>query len=157
MAAPGSASWSLAEAGRYTIFYESHDLAADGSNEGDVHGLDIYLRNASTGLEIPHTPPLWDYSYEINGRCGRSLLEFDIYQPGLYNLSAHYPEGQEGQEAIIFVKRGFSEYFRSEIIKVVALSLGSPTLALAIAFFTYRKRKRWDDQMEAEKRMERWR
>jgi len=159
MVAPGSTSLNLAEAGKYTIFYESLDVAADVYNEGEVPGpgLDIDLRNASTGLEIPHAPPLWDYSYEINGRYGRSLLEFEIYQPGRYNLSARYPEGQEGPEATIFVKRGFSEDFRSEVIKVIALSLASPALALAIALFAYRKRKRWDEQMEAEKRMGRWR
>jgi hypothetical protein len=140
---PGESSLHLPAAGEYTIFYESRS-AAEGriySTEDDVSGLEIKILNKTEGFQVPTYPPFSQMSYNVGGRSGRSVLAFQIDQPGEYLLLASCPQGSEGPEAVLAVGQAFFSNFLFDIMSVLALIFGSLLAAGIIIILTFIKRR----------------
>ncbi len=140
---PGSGELFLAEAGEYTIFYENRTVAngAVYVTGDDISGLVVEVKNATTGQEIEIYSPGSMMSYSIGSRSGRSLLAFDIDQPGIYRLSAAYAQGKQGPEVVLAVGPGISGDIVSGVLLPMLLFFGSIALAAAVAVITYQKRR----------------
>lgn len=140
---PGESSLDLPAAGEYTIFYESRS-AAEGriySTGDDVSGLEIKIINKTEGFLVPTYPPFSQMSYDLGGRSGQSVLAFQIDQPGEYLLSASYPPGSEGPDAVLAVGQAFFSNLLFEILSVLALIFGSLLAGGIIIILTFIKRR----------------
>lgn len=138
---PGSSDLVLG-AGKYTIFYENESVV-DGriySTGQAISGLQIELKNKSTGFKVPLHSPQGSFTYSIGGRSGRAILEFGIDRQGVYELSALYLEGS-GPEVVLAVGRGLFDNLISVIVVGIVIYLGSILASMAIVVVVYQKRR----------------
>jgi hypothetical protein len=140
---PGSADLTLPKTGEYIIFYENRTVINGRfySTGDDVPGLLIEVKNKTTGQDVATYSPDGSFSYSFGGRSGGSVMAFYIEQPGIYELSAGYPQNGNGPVAVLAVGSNFSGEIMSAIILPLLLFFGSIGAAIAIAFVTYQKRK----------------
>jgi hypothetical protein len=137
---PGSGDLELPVKGTYTIFYENQSVVGGKVylTGEDISGLKIEVINKTTGSKVATHPPSGSTTYSMGGRTGRSILAFDIDQPGIYELSANYTKGKEGPEIVlaIFTRNIFSKAATSALIYIASIALGA-----LIIIFTYIKRR----------------
>jgi hypothetical protein len=137
---PGSGDLTLPGKGTYTVFYENQSVVGGKIylTGEDISGLKIEVINKTTGSKIATYPPSGSTTYSMGGRTGRSILSFDIDQPGIYQLSANYTKGKEGPEIVlaIFTRNIFSKAAISALIYIASIILGA-----MIIIFTYIKRR----------------
>lgn len=140
---PGNSDIMLSEIGEYTIFYENQTTVNGRiySTDENIPGLQIEVKNKTTGLEITTYQPKGSFSYSIGGRSGRSVLAFDIEQPGLYVISAAYPEGRDGPEVVLAVGHEITGNIVSGVLYPLIIFFGSIAAAAAIVILTYLKRQ----------------
>lgn len=151
---PGESDLQLLEAGEYTIFYENQSVV-DGriySTDEDIPGLQIEVKNKTTGMKVEAYSPKGSFSYSFGGRSGRSVLAFNIEQPGIYELSAGYPVGTNGPQAVLAVGHGLAGNIVSGIMLPMALFFGSIAVAIIIVIMTYLKRHEASKSAEEEER-----
>jgi hypothetical protein len=142
---------TFSEAGKYTIFYEyqtviDNKLYFTGES---LSGMQCTLTRKATGHRIALSRPLARSTYSLGGRKGVSVLEFNIDQPGIYEFSASYPEGQEGPEVVLAVGHGFLKNLIGTIVGGLAIFFGSIVIAIAIAVVTVLKRQKARKQLES--------
>lgn len=143
MLAPGGADLFLSEPGEYTVFYENNSYFGGRfySTGEPISGLEVHVRENATGIDLATYPPKSDFTYNLGGRSGRSIMAFDIEHAGIYQVNASYSEGN-GPQAILAIGKGMAEgLFSSILISLVAL-FGSIAIAAVITFVTYSRRKR---------------
>jgi hypothetical protein len=137
---PGSVELILPIKGTHTIFYENQSVVGGKVylTGEDISGLEIEVINKTTGSKVATYPPSWSSTYSIGGRTGRSILAFDVDQPGIYELSANYTKGSEGPEIVlaIFTRNILSNAATSASIYILSIALGA-----IIIIFTYIKRR----------------
>ncbi len=152
---PGNGDLQLYERGVYTVFYENQ-TAVNGrvySTGEDIPGLQIEVKNKTTGQEVPTHPSEGSMSYSLGSRSGRSVLAFDIDQPGIYELSAGYPEGNDGPQVVLAVGHGLFGNIFSAIVFPLAISFGSIAAAAIIVIVIYLKRQEAEKRAREEERM----
>jgi len=151
---PGESSIYLPEVGEYTIFYESRSVFQGKiySTGDEIPALEIEIANRTNGWEVVTYPPSESMSYELGGRLGRSVLAFQIDQPGEYVLSASYPQGSEGPEAVLAVGHGFFGNIISGVLTFLAVFFGSLLLGGAIIFLTFVQRREASKRAAEEER-----
>jgi hypothetical protein len=140
------------EIGKYTIFYEYQSVVDNRLyfTGESLSGLQCALTSKVTGYGIALSRPLARSTYSLGERKGVSVLEFNIDQPGVYEFSASYPEGQEGPEVVLAMGRGFMKKLMGTIFGGLALFFGSGAIAIAIIVPTLLKRekamKQWENK-----------
>jgi hypothetical protein len=139
------------EAGKYTIFYEYQTVVGNRLYfTGErLSGLQCTLTRKVTGHRIALSRPSARSTYSLGGRKGVSVLEFNIDQPGIYEFSASYPEGEEGPEVVLAMGHGFLKNLMGTIFGGLALFFGSGAIAIAIAVVTVLKREKARKQLES--------
>ena len=147
---PGTTELNLAKPGKYTIFHEYQSVIGSRiySMSQDVTGLECRLRNKATGVPVALSRSLSNSSYSMGGRSGVSYLDFRIEKPGVYELSAEYPEGVEGPQIILAVGQGVGLRIVAGILGSMAVVFGCIGLAVAIAVYTGVKRYRAGEAMK---------
>ena len=97
---PGSSDITLQQTGKYTIFYEYRTMVGNRiySTDENIPGIIVNIVSKDTGDEIPLSSASTNSSYSIGSRSGIGLFDFDIDEPGIYELSASYPAVQGQQE-----------------------------------------------------------
>lgn len=147
----GNSDLVLSETGAYTIFHEYQGVVNGTvySTAKNISGLKVEIENKSTGFKLQLHSPQSSETYTIGGRSGRSLLEFDIVQPGVYELVGWYPKGS-GPEVVLTVGKGILYNIISTVVIGIILSLGSVVSAIAIVVIVYRKRKEAERKIEEE-------
>jgi hypothetical protein len=140
--APGDTDLTLREPGNYTIFYEYQSVVGDKvySTGQSISGLSCALVAKTTNSKIPLSRSSMNSSYVLNGRSGRSIFDFRIDQPGVYALSATYPQGQQGPEIVLAVGKDFTAGLFLTILRAFALFFGSIGIAVAIMVVTLVRR-----------------
>lgn len=147
---PGKKEVTLSEPGKYTIFYEYQSVVGNKvySTEENLSGLECALVSKTTGSQIPLSHSSMNSTYSVGGRSGLSVLEFLIEKPGLYELSAWYPEGKEGTEVVLAIGRGFTGKLVGIILSGLAILFGFLIVGVTIAVKTFLKRRKAERQME---------
>jgi hypothetical protein len=142
--APGETDLTFREPGNYTIFYEYHSVIGDKvySTDESLSGLTCALVSKARNSKIALSPSSMNSTYEFGGRSGRSIFDFRIDQPGVYALSAGYPQGQPGPEVVLAVGKGFTTGLFATILGALALVFGSMGIAVAITLLTLLKRSK---------------
>jgi len=138
---PGEAVLTL-EPGHYTIFHESRSLVDGRIYSGtDVSGLEVSLEPVHAGPALALQQPGMASSYEIGGRAGRSVLAFDVAQPGEYRLVAGYPQGEAKSKAVLAVGRETVGGIVSLVLSVIGIIFLGVAIAVLIVVMTYRRRR----------------
>jgi hypothetical protein len=138
---PGEAVLTL-EPGHYTIFHESESLVDGLVYSGtDVSGLEVSIEPVGGGPALALKQPGMTSSYEIGGRAGRSVLAFDVAQPGEYRLVAGYPQGEAKSKAVLAVGQETLGGIISLVLSVIGIIFLGVATAILIAVMTYRRRR----------------
>ena len=140
---PGKTDITLPEAGKYTIFYEYQSVVGNKVYKTEkISGLQCALTSQETGAEIALSAPSGSSTYTLGGRAGRSIWVFSIDKPGNYQISAWYPEGQEGQEVVLAIGSGFTGKIVGTVFSSLAILFGSIAIAVVITVVTAIKREK---------------
>lgn len=133
---------TFSEAGRYTVFYEFRTVVGERSYSSgqSLPCLNCSLVQMESGRNISLCLPLIPSEYLVGCRHGVSMLTFRIEKPGVYHLSAHYPEGEDGPQIVLAVGRAG----RGQVAALGLFALSA--LSAAVIFL-----KRW----RSRERMER--
>jgi hypothetical protein len=139
---PGKTTINLASAGNYTIYHEYESVVGSKiySSGQTLSGLEVKLSSVATGEEVALARSGADSTYSLGGRSGKAVFDFTIGRPGAYELTAHYPEGEEGPEVVLAVGQGFAGRILTTVFGALGIVFGSMALAVAIAVITAIKR-----------------
>jgi hypothetical protein len=139
---PGKAELNLAQAGTYTIYYEYESVVGSKvyATGRSLSGLDCAVTAKVTGANVPVSSTTVNSHYSLGGRSGYSVFDFKIGRPGIYEIAAQYPEGQEGPEVVLAVGQGLTMGVLTTVFGGLAIVFGSIGLAVAIAVYTAVKR-----------------
>ena len=139
---PGKTQLSLNRPGSYTIYYEQESVVGSKvySTSRSLSGLECTVTAKATGEEVALSRAAVSARYSVGGRSGYSVFDFKIDRPGIYEIAAQYPEGQEGPEAVLAVGQGFTMRVLTTVFGGLAIVFGSIGLAVAIAVYTAVKR-----------------
>ena len=154
MVAPGGANLFLKEPGEYTIFYENNSYL-DGkfySKGEQMSGLEILVKERSTGIDLATYPAKSSFTYSLGNRSGRSIMAFTTPRAGIYQVNASY-SGRAGPRIVLAIGKGIVEGIFSSIIISLAALFGSIVIASVITFVTYRRRKKAFLKQEEEERL----
>ena len=136
---PGEGELTLSEAGKYTVYYEHQSVVDDkphSSAGGNPSLLQYVVTNKTTGAEVALTTPSSSETYSFGPRSGVALMVFTVGEPGTYELSGQYPEGQDGPELVLAVGRGVLKRLAVVIVTVVAVVIGSLLVGVGIIVVT---------------------
>jgi hypothetical protein len=152
---PGNIDLSLSQIGEYTIFYENQSVVNGRvylTNEG-IPGLQIKVKNKTIGQDVATYSHEGSMSYSFGSRFGRSVLAFNIDRPGIYELSAGYPDGVEGPEVVLAVGHGLFGSVLSSVVYPLVIFFGLIAVAAVVVIVTYLKRQEAAKRAEEEERM----
>ncbi len=149
--APGRAEITLAEPGDYTIFYEHQSVMGNRvySTGDSVPGLECMLVSKSSGSPVELRRSGVNSTYSFGGRSGKSVFDFHIDQPGVYEIASGYPEGHEGEEVVLAIGKGIATDILVTIFGGLAVVFGSIALAVAIAVITAVKRQNAQKRLQS--------
>lgn len=150
---PGRTEITLRTAGTYTIFYEYKSVVGNKiySTSKEMSGLECVVISKTTAARVPLTAATTSGNYEFDGRAGTSAFDFTIHDPGVYELSAAYPEGQSGPEVVLAVGHDFAKGMVTTILGSLAIVFGSMLTSAVIAGVTAFKRYKARKQSHADK------
>jgi hypothetical protein len=145
---PGEHTIALAEAGVHTIFHE-HRTTVGGryfAGNRELNGVSLRLKSLPAGENIPLDTPGALTQYALADREGSSIATFRVGEPGLYRLSAWYPESASGTTAVLSIGQGVERRLRMATFESLALILAGVSTGGAIAIATFaRGRRRIED------------
>jgi hypothetical protein len=145
MVAPGTEQFELFDTGTHTIFYEyrSRVDGIDYESEPTSPRLDISVTRIDDNREINVSPSLMSTSYTLTHHAGHSIRTFPVDEPGTYEITAEYWEGETGSEVVLAVGQGVTRGILTSIGSFFAgglLFCLITVVAIAIAGFTFYRR-----------------
>jgi hypothetical protein len=135
---PGESELTLNKPGSYTIFHEYESVVGTRiySSSRGVPGLECSLRSKATGAQVELLRSSSNTTYSMGGRSGTAYLTFHIEQPGVYVLSAQYPECREGDETVLAVGHGVGTRIVGGVLGSMAALGVCILLAVGIGVYT---------------------
>lgn len=103
---PGMHEIELSEPGQYTIFYEYRSVVDSEiymTGEALPAEILVTLYHRAGDKEVDLKQPSMNNTYNMGGRAGISLLEFNINNPGIYIINARYAGDAERPDIILAV------------------------------------------------------
>ena len=101
---PGTHEIYLAEPGEYTVFYEYRSVVDNKVySTGEISGMSVILKSKDDQQEVALSKPSGSTTYEVGGRAGESVLEFEIDEPGTYVFTADYSGGVGGPDVVLAI------------------------------------------------------
>ena len=139
---PGEADLSLQGNLNYTVFLEEQSVVNGQifSVRETITGLTCHLREQPAGTEIPLRASRASMNYNVNGRSGRSLLEFIPPVTGAYHFACGYEQGKPGPQAVMAVGAGFGKKLTDMLARCFASMFGGGILGTVIIVVVYRRR-----------------
>jgi hypothetical protein len=138
---PGQAEFRLERPGTYTIFHESRSIV-DGRvyDLATLSGLQVLVRFRGSALELRR--PFARSRYSLGSYSGRSLFQFEVSEPGFYQVSGVYGDGRKTPETVLAIDQGFVGTVTATVFKALAFGLGGMGLAIAILTVVIVRRRR---------------
>jgi hypothetical protein len=134
---PGSYQVEMTK-GSYTLFdeYRSEINGQVYSSDFDVPGIRVaVISSEDVGVEL--NQPTSNKSYEIGGRSGYSVLNFQIDSSGIYTVVGGYPDRGAGVEIVMAIGKDNSG---SLFLAILSL-LGGLGIGAALFVHTFMKRR----------------
>lgn len=141
---PGEGRLTLARPGNYMIFHE-YQSVVDGkvySSSPGVAGLECVLKAGKTGHTVALSPMNMNMHYNLGGRAGVGLFQFDITEPGEYVLTGSISRPGTIAPAVLAVGGDFIKELLVTIFTCIGSMMGGVTLAVAIILLTFFKRRK---------------
>ena len=144
MLAPGEAELVFAEPGAYTVFHEHKSVFEERyySSPGIVSGLEVRVVSSASGGAVAVHAPGSNSSYELAGRSGTSIFEFEIVEPGPYRITAAYADGRGSPEVVLVIGHDFMGKLLTTVFGAFAIMIAGLGGAGVIVVVTYMKRDR---------------
>lgn len=147
MIIPGTEEINLEETGRYTVFYEEQMPISDRGFDADDDPPDISIDivDADTGDRVPVSGGLGEVNYDFWSRSGQSIGSFQIDEPGTYEISAEFDNGEEVDEAVLALGEGIGTTIILAIVAGLSSGLffcASIGVALIVVVITLIRRSR---------------
>ena len=141
-AVPGTHEVDFDSSGEYTLFYE-YKSSVNGiiySTGASPPDMTVTLQSKDDAQNVPLLTGSGTSSYEIGGKAGVSMFEFDIDEPGTYILSAEYTDGST-EPPIVFAVGRFN--LESTFIRSFAIGTGGFVIGMfsILVVFLLRRRK----------------
>lgn len=127
---PGAKDLTLKPKVNYTIFLETESVV-DGrvySTTEGVNGLTCVVTSQTSGNKMNLHNPSGNTTYSVNGREGRSVLEFGTEEAGVYHFACDYPASSQGPQAVLAVGTGVAGQIFSTVMKSLASLFGGGIL-----------------------------
>jgi hypothetical protein len=152
VAAPGKSDLMLAAPGGYTIFYESVSVSEDSdySTGENVPEIECALISKSTGAPVKLSPSASNITFQFGKRSGKSVLNFQINRPGVYELNWRYPDGRYRPESVLAVGHGVEENIVRTVVEGIAIMLGTFAASGGIVIITAVKRHNASKRLSAQ-------
>jgi RNA polymerase subunit RPABC4/transcription elongation factor Spt4 len=138
---PGSHEVEFESAGKYYVFYE-YRSNVDGvaySTGEYLPGMVAALRSQDGSHTVPLKATTMSSTYEMGSRCGVSLYEFHIDDPGTYIFTAVYEDGST-RPAVVFALGQFD--MLKVFLRSVPLGFGGFLLGVLILVWVFVKRRK---------------
>jgi hypothetical protein len=143
MVFPGEKDLSLAPHRNYTIFLETTAFI-DGriySSSGDAEGLRCSITEKPSGAPIPLVQPHSTETYDMEGRSGKSLLNFTTTYSRLYHMACAYDD-ETGHSVALAIASGMEEKLIGGVFGGMAAMLGGIISCAAIVITVVLLRER---------------
>ncbi len=134
----------LEKTGKYTIYHEYRSVIDNRVYAGspqEIPGLEIALISETTRTPIPIEESSVSSTYTVGSRSGISLFDFNIDEPGIYELSAFYPDGQFEPKVVLAVGHGFVENMIWTVLQGLGVLFGTFAAGSTIVIMTFLKRR----------------
>ncbi len=145
--APGTTTVQLTKTGTYTIFYE-YKSQVDGQNfsTGETPpNLLVSIKSVETGSAVDIHSSSSSSSYSIGSRSGVAVLNFNIDNPGAYEVTTRYSGGSTGQEVVLAIGHGFAQDLVGGIATIfgsVGIFCGATIVAIVLTIVVFFLRQR---------------
>lgn len=141
-AAPGNAELALPNPGEYTVFYEYQSVMGNRtySTGLDVPDLRLSVVSKDTGSAVKLRPSGVNTTYSFERRAGRSLFDFNIDKPGVYQFKTRYAKGQQGEEVAMAVGQGVPGVIMKTVFMGLSIAFATLGLTFVIVLVTAIKR-----------------
>jgi hypothetical protein len=141
---PGEADLSLEGNVKYTVFLEQESVVNGRifAIHDHLDGLACRLREQAAGTEVTFQRTQTNLTYNVNGRSGRSILEFTPQTKGVYHITCGYGEQKEGPQAVLAIGSGFGEKIVSLLSRCFASMFGGGIVGAAFLIYAFRLHKR---------------
>lgn len=146
---PGEKDLTLMQKLSYTIFLETESVV-DGriySTKESLSGLTCVVTSQTSGNKIDMRHPAVNATYSVNGREGRSVLEFATQEAGVYHIACDYQEGSQGPQAVLAVGSDVGERITLTILKSLLSMFGGCLLGGGIIATVFVLRERAKKQL----------
>jgi hypothetical protein len=140
---PGEKDLTLLPSLKYSIFLEEQSVV-DGriySTMENLSGLTCRVNSLASGTKIDLHRSGISTSYNVNGRSGRSVLEFVTLEGGEYHIACGYEEGKQGPQVVLAVGAGVGEKIFSMVFVCLGEMFGGGALGVAIILTVFFKRE----------------
>jgi hypothetical protein len=140
---PGTAELSL-QPGQYSVFLEEQSTVNGKiySTTESIAGLSCRIRSVQNGTPIAMAQASANVTYSVNGRSGRSVLEFPIQQAGRYALACDYGEGSKGPEVVVAVGSGVGSAIAGTVVGGLSAFFGGAGGGVIVILLVVFKRER---------------
>lgn len=141
---PSRGDIRLEKTGKYTIYHEYRSVIDNrvySSSPQEISGLEIALVSKTTGMPIPIVEASVSSTYSVGSRSGISLFDFNIDEPGTYELSAFYPDGHTEPKVVLAIGHGLVGKIIWTALQGVGILLGTFTAGSIIVIMTFLKRR----------------
>ena len=139
-AVPGSENITVTKPGTYVLYYE-YKSVLDGEifSTSDQTDVKCTARRLQTGADIPIEPAALSAQYEVGGRAGKAIAQFNAPEAGTYVLSCAHP-GNAGPRIVLAVAPPVTGGVLVSVFKWVAIAFGSLALGMVILIVTLVRR-----------------
>ena len=140
---PGEKDLTLQPKLKYSIFLEDQSVV-DGriySTTENLSGLTCHVSSLTSGTKIDLHRSGISTSYNVNGRSGRSVLEFVTQEGGEHRVACDYGEGKQGPQVVLAVGSGVGEKIFSMVFVCLGEMFGGGALGAAIILTVFFKRE----------------
>jgi len=139
---PGTETIEFVETGKYTIYLEqSSDLGGKIYETNDINGLKLSLRNIETGEEVKLINTVFESSYNLGSRKGKSIFNFEVEKTGKYEIKGWY-ESDKDEKVVIAIGKGFIASLVRTILLCILTFFASTGVSAIIFIYTFNKRRR---------------
>ncbi len=148
---PGVTQVLLREQGKYTVFFEDGPAVANLPNQvySVLNGLSFRVQTG-LGAEVAVAPARAHSTYNLHGRYGVSLLEFEIKEPGVYVFFTSFTGPQPLQPVALTLMPGFvALLFRTILLSFCAIGGGLIGAAVFVALAFARQKEKNAAKSEA--------
>ncbi len=134
----------LEKTGKHTIYHEYRSVIDNrvyASSPQEISGLEISLISETTRTPIPIEESSVSSTYTVGSRSGISLFDFNIDEPGTYELSAFYPDGQLEPKVVLAVGHGFVGNIIWTVLQGLGILFGTFAAGSTMVIMTFLKRR----------------